>query len=121
MDEHASFFCRGPAEVYQWIGHPMRATLCRMKSGSILTGVGDKILRLWSAESCKYMNEYNVPNAKMLVDFDFDENKAHIFLITMVGHVVSLSHTGKWWALSKTGDDCGLIRNTSCGLSWESS
>lgn len=75
MDEHASSFSRGPAEVYQWIGHPMRATLCRMKSGSILTGVGDKILRLWSAESCKYMNKYNVPNAKMLVDFDFDENK----------------------------------------------
>uniref|UniRef100_A0A0E0MD66 F-box domain-containing protein n=1 Tax=Oryza punctata TaxID=4537 RepID=A0A0E0MD66_ORYPU len=75
LDEHASSFSRGPAEVYQWIGHPNRATICRMKSGSILTGVGDKILRLWSAESCKYMNEYNVPNTKMLVDFDFDENK----------------------------------------------
>ncbi|KAL6658287.1 hypothetical protein ACP70R_003873 [Stipagrostis hirtigluma subsp. patula] len=75
MDEHASSFSRGPAEVYQWIGHPMRATLCRMKGGSILTGVGDKILRLWSAESCRFMNEYSVPNAKTLVDFDFDENK----------------------------------------------
>ncbi|KAL6870828.1 hypothetical protein ACP4OV_014676 [Aristida adscensionis] len=75
MDEHASSLSRGPGDVYQWIGHPMRANLCRMKSGSILTGVGDKILRLWSAESCKFMNEYNVPNAKTLVDFDFDENK----------------------------------------------
>jgi WD40 repeat protein len=46
-----------------------------MKSGSILTGVGDKTLRLWSAESCKYMNEYIVPSSKMLVNFDFDENK----------------------------------------------
>uniref|UniRef100_A0A0D9XPQ8 Uncharacterized protein n=1 Tax=Leersia perrieri TaxID=77586 RepID=A0A0D9XPQ8_9ORYZ len=77
LDEHASSFSRGPAEVYQWIGHPNRATICRMKSGSILTGVGDKILRLWSAESCKFMNEYIVPNTKMLVDFDFDENKSH--------------------------------------------
>ena len=34
-----------------------------------------QILRLWSAESCKFMNEYNVPNSKTLVDFDFDENK----------------------------------------------
>ncbi|XP_066339433.1 F-box/WD-40 repeat-containing protein At3g52030-like isoform X1 [Miscanthus floridulus] len=75
MDEHASSFSRGPAEAFQWIGHPIRATLCRMKAGSILTGVGDKILRLWSAESCKFMNEYNVPNSKTLVDFDFDENK----------------------------------------------
>ncbi|ONM19515.1 F-box/WD-40 repeat-containing protein [Zea mays] len=75
MDEHASAFSRGPAEAFQWIGHPMRATLCRMKSGLILTGVGDKILCLWSAESCKFMNEYNVPNSKTLVDFDFDENK----------------------------------------------
>ncbi|KAF0894564.1 hypothetical protein E2562_001866 [Oryza meyeriana var. granulata] len=75
LDEHASSFSRGPAEVYHWIGHPNRATICRMKSGSILTGVGDKILRLWSAESCKYINEYSVPNAKVLVDFDFDENK----------------------------------------------
>lgn len=75
MDEHASSFSRGPAEAFQWIGHPIRATLCRMKSGSILTGVGDKVLRLWSAESCKFMNEYSVPNSKTLVDFDFDENK----------------------------------------------
>ncbi|XP_044364392.1 F-box/WD-40 repeat-containing protein At3g52030 isoform X2 [Triticum aestivum] len=75
MNEHASTLARGSAEVHQWIGHDMRATLCRMKSGSVLTGMGDKVLRLWSAESCKYMNEYNVPNSKMLVDFDFDENK----------------------------------------------
>ncbi|RLM69650.1 F-box/WD-40 repeat-containing protein [Panicum miliaceum] len=75
MDEHASSLSSGPADAYQWIGHPMRATLCRMRGGSILTGVGDKFLRLWSAETCKFMNEYNVPNAKTLVDFDFDENK----------------------------------------------
>ncbi|TVU26182.1 hypothetical protein EJB05_28718 [Eragrostis curvula] len=75
VDEHISALSRGSSDVYQWTGHSMRATLCRMKSGSILTGVGDKILRLWSAESCKFMNEYNVPNAKTLVDFDFDENK----------------------------------------------
>lgn len=75
MNEHASALARGHAEVHQWTGHAMRATLCRMKSGSVLTGMGDKVLRLWSAESCKYMNEYNVPNSRKLVDFDFDENK----------------------------------------------
>ncbi|KAF8730959.1 hypothetical protein HU200_016834 [Digitaria exilis] len=75
MDEHASSLSSGPTVAYQWIGHPMRATLCRIKGGSILTGVGDNVLRLWSAETCKFMNEYNVPNAKALVDFDFDENK----------------------------------------------
>ncbi|PAN41547.1 hypothetical protein PAHAL_8G051900 [Panicum hallii] len=75
MDEHTSSLSSGPADAYQWIGHPMRATLCRMRGGSILTGVGDKFLRLWSAETCKFMNEYNVPNAKTLVDFNFDENK----------------------------------------------
>ncbi|WVZ53830.1 hypothetical protein U9M48_004720 [Paspalum notatum var. saurae] len=75
MDEHASSLSSGPSAVYQWNGHPMRATLCRMKRGSVFTGVGDKVLRLWSAESCKFMYEYNVPNAKTLVDFDFDENK----------------------------------------------
>ncbi|OEL17520.1 F-box/WD-40 repeat-containing protein [Dichanthelium oligosanthes] len=75
MHEHSSSLSSGPAEVYQWIGHPKRATLCRIKSGSILTGVGDEFLRLWSAETCKFMNEYNVPKAKTLVDFDFDENK----------------------------------------------
>ncbi|CAM0874701.1 unnamed protein product [Alopecurus aequalis] len=75
MNEHASTLTRGSVKVHQWIGHPMRAKLCRMKSGSVLTGMGDKVLRLWSAENCQYMNEYNVPNSKMLVDFDFDENK----------------------------------------------
>ncbi|VAH94020.1 unnamed protein product [Triticum turgidum subsp. durum] len=60
MNEHASTLARGSAEVHQWIGHDM--SFCQ-------------VLRLWSAESCKYMNEYNVPNSKMLVDFDFDENK----------------------------------------------
>ena len=24
MDEHASSFSRGPAEAFQWIGHPIR-------------------------------------------------------------------------------------------------
>lgn len=75
MNEHASTLTGGSVEVHQWIGHPMRAALCRMKSGSVLTGVRDKVLRLWSAESCKYMNEYNVPDSKMLIDFNFDENK----------------------------------------------
>ncbi|XP_038989803.1 F-box/WD-40 repeat-containing protein At3g52030 isoform X6 [Phoenix dactylifera] len=49
--------------------------ICRMKRGVILTGVGDKVLRLWSAESCKYLDEYSLPDMNPLVDCDFDESK----------------------------------------------
>nr|CAD1820107.1 unnamed protein product [Ananas comosus var. bracteatus] len=75
MDEHRSAFLNGSAEVHQWSGHPERANLCRMKRGEILTGVGDKVLRLWSAGSCQYLDEYRCPDANPLIDFDFDENK----------------------------------------------
>ncbi|XP_072950548.1 F-box/WD-40 repeat-containing protein At3g52030-like isoform X2 [Typha angustifolia] len=75
MDEHRSAFLSGSTEVHQWDGHRVRANICRMKRGSILTGVGDKVLRLWSAESCKYVDEYCAPDMSPLVDFNFDENK----------------------------------------------
>ncbi|XP_073013207.1 F-box/WD-40 repeat-containing protein At3g52030 isoform X1 [Typha latifolia] len=75
MDEHRSAFLSGSTEVHQWDGHRVRASICRMKRGSILTGVGDKVLRLWSAESCKYVDEYCAPDMNPLVDFNFDENK----------------------------------------------
>ncbi|KAJ3671760.1 hypothetical protein LUZ60_007839 [Juncus effusus] len=75
IDEHESAFLTGSAEVLQWKGHSTRANLCRMKSGFILTGVGDKMLKLWSAQTCKYMDEYQVPDKCSLIDYDFDENK----------------------------------------------
>ncbi|PKI62964.1 hypothetical protein CRG98_016603 [Punica granatum] len=46
-----------------------------MKMGTILTGVGDKVMRLWSVESYKCLEEYSVPDTVSLVDFDFDESK----------------------------------------------
>lgn len=46
-----------------------------MKMGLILTGVGDKAVRLWSLESYKCLEEHFLPNLAPLVDFDFDENK----------------------------------------------
>ncbi|XP_044493977.1 F-box/WD-40 repeat-containing protein At3g52030 isoform X2 [Mangifera indica] len=48
---------------------------CRMKRGLILTGVGDQVMRLWSLESYKCVEEYSIPSRVSLVDFDFDESK----------------------------------------------
>nr|XP_019708543.1 F-box/WD-40 repeat-containing protein At3g52030 isoform X2 [Elaeis guineensis] len=75
MEQHRLALTSGSAEVHQWTGHPVRVNICRMKRGVILTGVGDKVLRLWSAESCKYLDEYSLPDMEPLVDCDFDENK----------------------------------------------
>ncbi|KAI8027942.1 F-box/WD-40 repeat-containing protein [Camellia lanceoleosa] len=46
-----------------------------MKTGLILTGVGDKVMRLWSAENYKCLDEFSLPDRAPLVDFDFDESK----------------------------------------------
>ncbi|XP_065022192.1 F-box/WD-40 repeat-containing protein At3g52030-like isoform X2 [Musa acuminata AAA Group] len=75
MEEHKLSFLRGSVKVDQWSGHHARVNVCRMKRGLILTGVGDKVLRLWSAESCNYLDEYVSPEMNQLVDYDFDENK----------------------------------------------
>ncbi|WOL11338.1 F-box/WD-40 repeat-containing protein [Canna indica] len=75
MEEHKLSFLKRSAKVDQWNGHHARVNICRMKRGFILTGVGDKALRLWSAESCKYFDEYVIPQTNQLVDYDFDENK----------------------------------------------
>ncbi|XP_038989802.1 F-box/WD-40 repeat-containing protein At3g52030 isoform X5 [Phoenix dactylifera] len=75
MEQHRLALTSGSAEVHQWTGHPVRVNICRMKRGVILTGVGDKVLRLWSAESCKYLDEYSLPDMNPLVDCDFDESK----------------------------------------------
>ncbi|CAD6257890.1 unnamed protein product [Miscanthus lutarioriparius] len=116
MDEHASSFSRGPAEAFQWIGHPIRATLCRMKGGSILTGVGDKILRLWSAESCKFMNEYNVPNSKTLVDFDFDENKTQRYLcITYLYVAIFICSSKRTNSITRKLDDQLIVGGSTFG------
>ncbi|KAM5552092.1 hypothetical protein ABKV19_026782 [Rosa sericea] len=43
--------------------------------GLLLTGIGDKVMRLWSLESYKCVGEYPIPDKVPLVDFDFDESK----------------------------------------------
>ncbi|XP_050211073.1 F-box/WD-40 repeat-containing protein At3g52030 isoform X2 [Mercurialis annua] len=66
-----------PDFVYidKWKGHSLGIDQCRMKMGLLLTGVGDKVIRMWSIESYKCVEEYSIPNAFSLADFDFDESK----------------------------------------------
>ncbi|KAJ9685589.1 hypothetical protein PVL29_017576 [Vitis rotundifolia] len=73
--EHHRLSLQGLIDIEQWKGHSVRAGQCRMKMGLILTGVGDKVVRLWSLESYKCLEEHFLPNLAPLVDFDFDENK----------------------------------------------
>ncbi|KAK6240182.1 hypothetical protein QUC31_005651 [Theobroma cacao] len=48
---------------------------CRMKMGLLLTGVGDKVMRLWSLSSYNCEGEYYIPDSAPVVDFDFDKTK----------------------------------------------
>ncbi|KAG5539109.1 hypothetical protein RHGRI_019609 [Rhododendron griersonianum] len=75
IDRHRSSLQQGPIDVSQWKGHSVGVDQCRMKMGLILTGVGDKVMRLWSAENYKCLDEYSLPDKAPLVDFDFDESK----------------------------------------------
>ncbi|XP_015067619.1 F-box/WD-40 repeat-containing protein At3g52030 isoform X2 [Solanum pennellii] len=75
MEQHRLALQRGPANVIQWKGHSVGVNQCRMKMGKVLTGVGDKVMRLWSAESCKCLDEYFLVDKAPLIDFDFDEGK----------------------------------------------
>ncbi|XP_057790044.1 F-box/WD-40 repeat-containing protein At3g52030 isoform X1 [Salvia miltiorrhiza] len=75
MDQQRSSLQEGPVRVFQWKAHSVGFNKCRMKRGLILTGVGDKVMRLWSAESCKGLDEYQLPDRAPLIDFDFDEGK----------------------------------------------
>ncbi|XAR63475.1 hypothetical protein NMG60_11023420 [Bertholletia excelsa] len=75
MDRHRFSLQEGQIDVLQWKGHSVGVDQCRMKMGFILTGVGDKVMRLWSAESYKCLDEYSIPDSAPLIDFDFDESK----------------------------------------------
>ncbi|XP_060964974.1 F-box/WD-40 repeat-containing protein At3g52030-like [Cannabis sativa] len=46
-----------------------------MKRGLLLTGGGDKVMRLWSLGNYKCLEEYSTPDSTFVVDFDFDEYK----------------------------------------------
>ncbi|KZV47273.1 F-box/WD-40 repeat-containing protein-like [Dorcoceras hygrometricum] len=75
MGRQSLFLQEGPCDVFRWRGHLQGFNKCRMKTGFILTGVGDKVMRLWSAETCKGLDEYSLPDKAPLIDFDFDEGK----------------------------------------------
>ncbi|CAA0816585.1 F-box/WD-40 repeat-containing protein [Striga hermonthica] len=75
MDRQRSSLQEGEIDISQWKAHAVGFNKCRMKMGLILSGGGDKVMRLWSAESCKRLDEYFLPDKAPLIDFDFDEGK----------------------------------------------
>ncbi|XP_057522017.1 F-box/WD-40 repeat-containing protein At3g52030 isoform X1 [Amaranthus tricolor] len=75
MQNHRSALVQGSVFVDQWKGHTVGIDQCRMKMGLILTGVGDKLMRLWSSTTYKCLEEYSLSDLGPLADFDFDENK----------------------------------------------
>lgn len=46
-------------------------------------------MRLWSAESCKRLDEYHLPDRAPLIDFDFDEGKvtSNCLVLQLVSYV----------------------------------
>ncbi|KAK8998466.1 hypothetical protein V6N11_083855 [Hibiscus sabdariffa] len=85
MNHHSLCLQRGRLDIHQWKAHSVGVDQCRMKMGLLLTGVGDKIMRLWSLGSYKCEEEYCVPDTAPVVDFDFDESKIVGLLGTRVG------------------------------------
>ncbi|KAI4333074.1 hypothetical protein L6164_017924 [Bauhinia variegata] len=75
MEQHRLSLQGGAIYIDQWRGHSIRADQCRMKMGMILSGGGDKVMRLWSLDRYKCIEEYSMPDMSPLVDFDFDESK----------------------------------------------
>ncbi|XP_062174861.1 F-box/WD-40 repeat-containing protein At3g52030 [Alnus glutinosa] len=75
MEHNRLCLQEGQIDINQWKGHSVGVNQCRMKMGLVLTGVGDKIMRLWSLESYKCVEEHSVPDMIPVVDFDFDESK----------------------------------------------
>nr|VDD39631.1 unnamed protein product [Brassica oleracea] len=99
MKHHKMALLRGRIEIERWEAHSHRFSQCRMKKGLLLTGVGDKVMRLWSLDSYKCMEEYSLPDAASLVDFDFDESKVKppqvhsCVILTLVMDIVGLVGT----------------------------
>ncbi|KAK8958280.1 F-box/WD-40 repeat-containing protein [Platanthera guangdongensis] len=75
LEQHRLSLLGSSTEVHQWRAHSSRISLCCLRRGLILTDAEDKVMRLWSAESCKCLKEYCNLNKDPLVDYDFDENK----------------------------------------------
>ncbi|KAH9316095.1 hypothetical protein KI387_024722, partial [Taxus chinensis] len=75
IERHKSALAHGSVQVCCWKGHSTGVNRCRMRMGSILTGVGDQMARIWSSKNFKCLEEYSSPNKSPLVDIDFDESK----------------------------------------------
>ncbi|CAH2064345.1 unnamed protein product [Thlaspi arvense] len=86
MKHHKMALLRGRIDIERWEAHSHRFSQCRMKKGLLLTGVGDKVMRLWSLNSYKCIEEYSLPDAASLIDFDFDESK----IVGLVGTRISI-------------------------------
>ncbi|KAL8161755.1 hypothetical protein V2J09_013244 [Rumex salicifolius] len=86
MKRHRAALVKGSVYVDQWKGHSIGVDKCRMRMGMVLTGVGDKVMRLWSTENYKCLEEYSLSNLGPLVDFDFDESK----IVGLVGTRLSI-------------------------------
>ncbi|CAK7330942.1 unnamed protein product [Dovyalis caffra] len=86
MGHHRQSLVRGSLHIDQWKGHSVGVDQCRMKRGLVLTGVGDKVMRLWSLESYKCIEEYSIPGGVSLLDFDFDESK----IVGLIGTQISI-------------------------------
>ncbi|CAJ2639066.1 unnamed protein product [Trifolium pratense] len=75
MEQHSLSLKCGVFHVDHWKGHSTMVSQCRMKMGTLVTGVGDKVIRVWSLDRYKSVEEYSIPDTLPLVDFDFDESK----------------------------------------------
>ncbi|CAM8970052.1 unnamed protein product [Rhodiola kirilowii] len=95
MERHRSVLLQGRLRVDQLKCHSVGINQCRMKMGSLLTGVGDKVVRIWSVENYKCLEEYSLPDNVQLVDFDFDESK--LFGVMTFSRDVSLGCWFDWY------------------------
>ncbi|KAI3995814.1 hypothetical protein MKX01_017601 [Papaver californicum] len=93
MKQHKLSLQNESVVINHWNGcHSVGIDQCRMKMGLVLTGLEDKVMRIWSLDSFKCLEEYSVPKLE-LSDFDFDESK----IVGLVGTRICIwrRHSGK--------------------------
>ncbi|KAL5697615.1 hypothetical protein ACHQM5_028739 [Ranunculus cassubicifolius] len=84
MQQHKmSFLNNESVYIHNWEGDSEGGQQCRMKMGRILTGVGDKLLSIWSLESYKRLEKYSAPAS--VIDIDFDERRVVGLLGSRIG------------------------------------
>ncbi|KAI3969129.1 hypothetical protein MKW92_024230 [Papaver armeniacum] len=93
MKQHELCLQNESVVINQWNGcHSVGIDQFRMKMGLVLTGLEDKVMRIWSLDSFKCLEEYSLPKLE-LADFDFDESK----IVGLVGTRICVwrRHSGK--------------------------